>query len=169
MNRNRAAHFAAAYALLRMAADYADHWGQSDFDAQCKGATDDAPVTYKPEGTGEEVTVGTKGGRAACSRHVINYTVTQGIVLVAGSRLLGVRLNPAAVAGALALSGLTHYVADRRVPNGLLYRLAKVSGKERFYKLAGHGMNGAYCLDQSWHHSFETFAAAIAAVGSSTR
>lgn len=37
MNRNLAAHFAAAYALFRMAADYADHWGQSDFDAQCKG------------------------------------------------------------------------------------------------------------------------------------
>lgn len=67
MNRNRAAHFAAAYALFRMAADYADHWGQSDFDAQCKGATDDAPVTYKREDTGEETTVGTKGGRAACT------------------------------------------------------------------------------------------------------
>ncbi|MFF8287416.1 hypothetical protein ACF06W_32515 [Streptomyces albus] len=169
MNRNLAAHFAAAYALFRMAADYADHWGQSDFDAQCKGATDDAPVTYKREDTGEETIVGTKGGRAACTRHVINYTATQGIVLVAGSRLLGIRLNPAAVAGALALSGLTHYAADRRVPNGLLHRLAKASGKERFYKLADHGMNGAYCLDQSWHHSFETLAAALAALGSSTR
>ncbi|MFE2689320.1 hypothetical protein [Streptomyces mirabilis] len=169
MNRNRAAHFAAAYALFRMAADYADHWGQSDFDAQCKGATDEAPATYKHEDTGEETVVGTKGGRAACTRHVINYTATQGIVLVVGSRLLGVRLNLAAVAGALALSGLTHYAADRRVPNGLLHRLAKASGKERFYKLADHGMNGAYCLDQSWHHSFETFAAALAALGSSTR
>ncbi|MFJ6889847.1 hypothetical protein ACIQRC_34075 [Streptomyces californicus] len=75
MNRNRAAHFAAAYALFRMAADYADHWGQPDFDAQCKGATDEAPVTYKHEDTGEEMTVGTKGGRAACTRHVASLGV----------------------------------------------------------------------------------------------
>ncbi|MFF3127789.1 hypothetical protein ACFVRD_37095 [Streptomyces sp. NPDC057908] len=169
MNRNRAAHFAAAYALLRAAADYADHWGQSDFDAQCKGATDEAPVTYKHEDADQETTVGTRGGRIACARHVANYTATQGLVLVAGTRLLGIRLSPTAVAGALALSGLTHFAADRRVPNGLLHRLAKASGKERFYKLADHGMNGAYCLDQSWHHSFETLAAVIAALGSSTR
>lgn len=167
MNRNHAAHFAAAYALLRAAADYADHWGQSDFDAQCKGATDEAPVTYKDDDA-DEVTVGTRGGRAACARHCLTYSATQGLVLAVGSRLLGIRLNPAAVAGAIAISGLTHFAADRRVPNGLLHRLAKVSGKERFYKLADHGINGAYCLDQSWHHSFETLAAVVATLGSST-
>lgn len=160
----RAAHFAAVYALLRAAADYADHWGQSDFDAQAKGATDAAPVTYTHEDTGEVSTVGTHGGRRACARHVIQYTATQGLVLVAGSRLLGIRLHPAAVAAALAVSGVTHYAADRRVPNGLLHRLAKAGGKERFYKLADFGMNGAYCLDQSWHHSWETLAALVATV-----
>lgn len=101
MNRNRAAAFAAAYALFRMAADYADHWGQADFDAQCKGATDDAPVTYThPDGT--VTTVGTHGGRRACTRHVVNYTATQGLALVAGSRLPGLRLHPAAVAALIA-------------------------------------------------------------------
>jgi hypothetical protein len=94
MHRNLAAHFAAAYALFRMAADYADHWGQSDFDAQCKGATDDAPVTYKHEDTGEETTVGTKGGRAACTRHVISLGVARSVSLgnTMTAQLRGARL-----------------------------------------------------------------------------
>ncbi|MGW0999219.1 hypothetical protein ACWD5V_39330 [Streptomyces sp. NPDC002523] len=160
---HRSTAFAAAYALLRAAADHADHWGQSDFDAQCKGATDEAPVTYKYE-DGTTVTVGTDGGRRACLHHVLQYSATQGLVLVAGTRVLGIRLHPAAVAAALAVSGLTHYAADRRVPHGLLQRLAKTTGKERFYKLSDFGMNGAYCLDQSWHHSWETLAAAVASI-----
>ncbi|MFJ3914393.1 hypothetical protein [Streptomyces vinaceus] len=161
---HRATAFAAAYALLRSAADYADHWGQSDFDAQAKAATDDAPVTYTYE-NGPTVTVGTRGGRRACAHHVIQYTATQGLVLLAGARVLRIRLHPAAVAAALAVSGLTHYAADRRVPQGLLHRLAKASGKERFFKLADYGMNGAYCLDQSWHHTWETLAAAVVSCG----
>jgi hypothetical protein len=168
MNRNRSIAFATAYVLMRAAADHADHWGQSDFDAQCKGATDDAPVEYKHD-DGTVTTVGTDGGRRACLHHVIQYSATQGLVLVAGTRLLGIRLNPTAVAGALVISAVTHFAADRRVPNGLLHRLARATGKERFYKLADHGMSGSYCLDQSWHHSFETLAAVIAALGSSNR
>uniref|UniRef100_UPI003F491B79 hypothetical protein n=1 Tax=Streptomyces sp. CA-136453 TaxID=3240050 RepID=UPI003F491B79 len=160
--------FAAAYALLRAAADHADHWGQSDFDAQCKGATDAAPVECTHE-DGTKVTVGTAGGRRACLHHVLQYSATQGLVLAAGTRVLGIRLHPAAFAAALAVSGLTHYAADRRVPKGLLQRLAKATGKERFYKLADHGMNGAYCLDQSWHHSWETLAAAVASIKARTQ
>lgn len=155
--------FAAAYALLRAASDHSDHWGQSDFDAQCKGATDAAPVIYKHE-DGTTVTVGTDGGRRACLHHVLQVTTTQGLALVAGTRVLGIRLHPAAVAAALAVSGLTHYAADRRVPQGLLQRLAKATGKERFYKLSDFGMNGSYCLDQSWHHSWETLAALLVSV-----
>jgi hypothetical protein len=45
MSETRAARFAAAYALLRAAADVADHWVQSDQCAQAKGATDAAPIT----------------------------------------------------------------------------------------------------------------------------
>lgn len=165
---HRPARFAAAYALLRAAADYADHWGQSDFAAQAKGATDDAPVEYTHQ-NGKVTVVGTHGGRRACASHVLQYTATQGLVLVAGSRALGIRLHPAAVAGALALSGITHFAADRRVPNGLLHRLAKATGKERFYKLSDFGMNGSYCLDQSFHHSWETLAALIATVKADER
>jgi hypothetical protein len=160
---HRAAKFTVSYALLRAAADVADHWVQSDYCAQAKGATDKAPVTYKNEKTEIETTVGTNGGRRACAWHCLTYTATQGLVLVAGSRAVGIRLNPAAVAGALAFSGITHYIADRRVPNGVLHRIAKATGKERFFKLADFGMNGAYCLDQAWHHGAETVAALIAA------
>ncbi|MEV6133123.1 hypothetical protein AB0M05_41095 [Streptomyces violaceusniger] len=160
---HRAAKFTTAYALLRAAADVADHWVQSDYCAQAKGATNDKPVTTTNEKTGEERKNGTAEGRRACAWHCVTYTATQGLVLMAGSRAVGVRLHPGAVAGALALSGITHYIADRRVPNGVLQRLAKGLGKERFFQLADHGMNGAYALDQAWHHGAETLAALIAA------
>ncbi|MDN3262900.1 hypothetical protein QWJ26_24450 [Streptomyces sp. CSDS2] len=165
---HRPAVFAAVYALLRASADYADHWGQSDHDAQVKGATDAAPVTYTHQ-DGTTTTVGTRGGRRACLRHVLQYTATQGLVLAGGTRALGIRLHPAAVAAALAVSGVTHYAADRRVPQGLLQRLATAIGKEPFYKQTDFGMNGAYCLDQSWHHSWETLAALIATVKAGQR
>ncbi|GGY71638.1 hypothetical protein GCM10010363_61320 [Streptomyces omiyaensis] len=101
--------------------------------------------------------------------NVLQYTATQGLVLVAGTRVLGIRLHPAAVAAALVVSGATHFAADRRVPQGLLQRLAKATGKERFYKLSDSGMNGSYCLDQSWHHSWETLAALIASAKADQR
>ncbi|MFI7359760.1 hypothetical protein ACIBTP_38240 [Streptomyces avidinii] len=165
---HRAATFAAAYALLRAAADHADHWGQSDFDSQAKGATDAAPVTYEHE-DGTVTTIGTDGGRRACLHHVIQYTTTQGLVLVAGTRALGIRLHPAALAAALVVSGATHFAADRRVPQGLLQRLAEATGKKNFFNLADFGMNGRYCLDQSWHHSWETLAALVATVKATHR
>jgi hypothetical protein len=162
-HNDRPAKFAAVYALVRAAADVADHWVQSDYCAQVKGATDKAPVTYVNEKTQQPTVNGTREGRLACAWHVATYTATQGAVLAAGSRAIGVRLHPGAVAGALAISATTHYIADRRVPNGVLQRLAAATGKTRFYKLADFGMNGSYCLDQAWHHGFETLAAIVAA------
>jgi hypothetical protein len=166
---HRPAAFAAAYALLRAAADHADHWGQSDYDARAKGATDRTPVTYTHE-NGTTVTVTTHGGRRACARHVLQVVTTQGLALVAGTRVLGIRLHPGAVAAALAISGLTHYAADRGAPHdGFLRRLASATGNQRFYSLTTGGMNGAYCLDGSWHHSWETLAAAVASIKARTQ
>ncbi|MFE2749630.1 hypothetical protein ACFXKX_35820 [Streptomyces scopuliridis] len=158
----QAARFAAVYALLRAAGDVADHWVQSDFCAQVKGATDTKPVEFVHEKTEEETVNGTVEGRRACAWHVTTYTATQAVVVVAGARVLDIRLHPGALAAALTVSAATHYAADRRVPEGLLERLAKATGKTRFYKLAAHGMNGAYALDQAWHHGWETAAAVIA-------
>lgn len=154
----RAAKFAAVYALMRAGADVGDHWVQSDHCARTKGATDAAPVT------GDDGDVhGTAAGRRACALHCATYTATQAAALLIGARTLGIRLHPGATAAALAASALTHYAADRRVPDGLLQRLADHTGKRSFYQLATHGMNGANKLDQAWHHGWETAAALIAA------
>ena len=163
MTTSRAAQFAATYALLRAAADVGDHWVQSDVCAQAKGATDDRPVITVDEETDTKTTHGTVAGRRACLSHCLTYTATQGLALAAGSRVLGLRLKPAAVVAALAVSGATHYAADRRIPGGLLERLAARSGKGRFYRLAAGGLCGSYLLDQAWHHGWETVAALIAA------
>ncbi|WP_030061423.1 MULTISPECIES: hypothetical protein [Streptomyces] len=140
MTSIRAARFAAAYALLRSAADVADHWIQSDHQAATKGGPGTA-------------------GRRACAAHVATYVAFQGAALVGGAHPLGLRLRPGRVAAALALSAVTHYVADRREP---LRRLADATGKGAFVRLTDHGMNGAYALDQAWHHAAETCAALVA-------
>ncbi|WP_326793561.1 hypothetical protein OHA79_46645 (plasmid) [Streptomyces sp. NBC_00841] len=93
----------------------------------------------------------------------LTHTATQAIVAGLGSRALGIRVHPGAAAAALALSFGTHYIADRRVPDrGLLEKLADKTGKTNFYRLASHGMNGAFHLDSSWHHGWENVAALIA-------
>ncbi|MCG6494905.1 hypothetical protein [Kitasatospora sp. A2-31] len=147
MNSVRAARFAAAYALFRAAADVADHWIQTDHQASTKGQHD--------HNQGQS----SAAGRRACAAHVATYTATQAAALIAGSRLLGIRLRPGPVATALALSAATHYIADRREP---LRRLADATGKGNFVRLTDYGMNGAYALDQAWHHAAETCAALIA-------
>ncbi|MFF2044032.1 hypothetical protein ACFVVX_26795 [Kitasatospora sp. NPDC058170] len=147
MTSIRAVRFAAVYALLRASADVADHWIQTDHQAATKGQHDHA------EGQSSAA------GRRACAAHVASYTATQAVVLLAGTRLLGVRLRPVPLAAALAVSAVTHYAADRREP---LRRLADATGKGVFVRLADHGLNGGYLLDQSWHHGWETAAALIA-------
>lgn len=93
----------------------------------------------------------------------LTYTATQAIVAGLGARALVIRAHPGAAAAALALSFGTHYIADRRVPgHGLLEKLADKTGKTNFYRLASHGMNGTFHLDNSWHHGWETVAAVIA-------
>ncbi|WP_043478061.1 hypothetical protein [Kitasatospora sp. MBT66] len=153
---DRAVRFAAAYALLRAAADIGDHLVQSDFCARTKGATDAAPAV------GDDGTVhGTKAGRKACAVHCLTYSATQAAALLLGSRAFGLRLRPRHLAAALAISGLTHYAVDRRVPGGLLQRFAETTGKGNFYRLADHGINGAARMDAAVHHGFETIAAAV--------
>ncbi|MFD8706114.1 hypothetical protein ACFV1W_26510 [Kitasatospora sp. NPDC059648] len=151
MNSTRAARFAAAYALLRAAADVADHWIQTDDQAATKGQHD--------HNDGQSSAV----GRRACAAHVATYTATQAAALLAGTRLLGIRLRPGPVAAALALSAATHYLADRQgghwrdeQPSGVV-RLAVVS--RGWLQRDPHA---AYLLDQAWHHAFETVAALIA-------
>jgi hypothetical protein len=142
---------AAVYALLRGAADVADHWIQTDYQATTKGQHG------KPD-TAEGRTQ-TAEGRAACARHVAAYVTLQGAALLAGDRLLELGLRRRRIVAALAISAATHYVADRREP---LRRLADKTGKGNFWKLAPP-LGGAYALDQAWHHGAELIAAVAAA------
>lgn len=169
MPHRNAAVFAALLGLGRASAALGDFWVQNDFCARVKGASDDSPVTYEDPQTKEKTTHGTTDGRKACLHHCLTYTATQAVVAGIGARALGIRIHPGAAAAALAVSGVTHYVADRRVPGGVLERLASKAGKGAFYRLADHGMNGAFHLDSAWHHGWETLAAVIATTKATTR
>ncbi|WP_424213571.1 transcriptional regulator [Streptomyces sp. BI20] len=148
-----AARYGAVYALLRAAADLGDHWVQTHGQA-CRKA---APG---------------RAGHAALAGHVVTYVATQGAALALGNRLLGLGLRPGRVAAALALSGATHYVIDRRWP---LERLSAAIGKQGFYDLGAdtlhtadgvtgaHLGRGSYAMDQAAHHAVEAVAALIAA------
>ncbi|MFB7663958.1 hypothetical protein ACFC1R_08420 [Kitasatospora sp. NPDC056138] len=146
MTSIRAARFAAAYALLRSAADVADHWIQTDHQATTKGQDGAA-------------------GRRACAAHVASYAAVQAAALLGGARLLGIRLRPAPVATALALSAATHFIADRQgghwrdtEPRGVV-RLAHATGSGGWLQ---RDPQSGYLLDRAWHHAFETCAALIA-------
>lgn len=164
------ATFAALLGLTRTASALGDFWVQTDFCARVKGASDEAPVTYEDPHTQEKTVHGTADGRRACLHHCLTYTATQAVVVGLGARALGIRLHPGAAAAALAVSGVTHYIADRRVPGkGVLEKLADKAGKTTFYRLADSGMNGAFHLDSAWHHGWETLAALIATTKATSR
>ncbi len=139
--------FAAVFAALYVAHQVADHWIQTQHQADHKG---------RPGWP----------GRIACAAHVTTYTATALAAVLMLPLVLGLALDPGRVAAGLAVSAVTHYIADRRTP---LKRLAELTGSARFYALGaprpGHDDNpslgcGSYALDQSFHYLF-LFAAAL--------
>ncbi|MEV0396861.1 DUF3307 domain-containing protein [Polymorphospora rubra] len=142
-----AATFAAVFAALYVAHQVADHWVQTQHQADCKG---------RPGWV----------GRIACAAHVATYTLTALIALVFLVANTGITLSGWHVAVGLTVSAVSHYIADRRTP---LRKLAELLGSARFYALGtprpGRDDNpslgtGAYALDQSFHLFF-LFAAAL--------
>lgn len=145
--------FAAVFAALYAAHQVADHWVQTDHQAAHKG---------EPGWS----------GRITCAAHVTTYTITAVVALAALVIATGIHLNPTRIALALAVSALTHYIADRRTP---LVKLAKLLPSTR--NLVGIGAcrpghddkpclgTGAYALDQSWHIGWLFIAALIAGSG----
>lgn len=116
----------------------ADHWTQTPRQARHKGD---------------------RGwpGRRACAGHVASYTVVTTAVTVLVWWLFALPITPAGLLAGQAVSAVTHYVADRRVP---LIRLARLVGKAEFAVFGAprpgrddnpHLGTGAYALDQSWH------------------
>jgi hypothetical protein len=165
--------FAAAGVALYVGHHVGDYWVQTDDQAQHKG---DAG----------------RGGHLACLAHVATYVATQCVVLVGALLALGVHNTTgrfwAGVLGALAVSGVTHYAADRREHGAMFWLARKLPGKARFLALGvpherpvtgvdgqviGHAPGtpslgtGAWALDQSWHLFWGVYIPAliVAAVG----
>lgn len=141
--------FASTFTALFAAHQVADHWLQTQHQACTKGAP------------------GWRG-RRACLAHVATYTAAQAVALAAVGRATGDRVRPGRAVAVLAVSALTHYVADRRSP---LRRLAEATGHGEFFTLGaprpGRDDNpslgtGAYAMDQSWHIGWIGVAALLA-------
>jgi hypothetical protein len=144
------ATFASVFIAWFVAHQVADHWIQTQHQADHKGAPG-------------------WPGRIACAAHVATYTATALAALTALALSLGLPLSPGRVAAGLAVSAVTHYIADRRTP---LRRLAELTGLAAFYALGaprpGRDDNpslgtGSYALDQSFHYLFLFVAALVIA------
>lgn len=147
-----AARFAATYAVLAAAHEVGDYLVQRDKDAVAKG---------RP---GRE-------GQIACARHVASYTATQAVALVAANRGLRLGLSWRRMAAGLAVSAVTHYVADRCAGHW-----AETEGAPALVRAAhGAGKSGwltrdpgaGPLLDQAWHKGWIAAAAVVTAMGSS--
>lgn len=142
--------FAAVFATLCVAHQVGDHWVQTEWQAATKGQPG-------------------RRGREACLMHVLTYTLTASVSLSVLYWTTGVTEPMWRLLAGLAVSVVTHYIADRRTP---LQRIAGWVGRRDFYTLGaprtGRDDNptlgtGAYALDQSWHYGWLFIAALIIA------
>lgn len=144
----------AAYAVaLYVAHHVGDYWVQTDTQARRKGEAGAL-------------------GRLYCAQHVGTYLITQIVCLMVTCLVLGIAQHGWRLWCALAVSGVTHYIADRRRP---LERIAGwIPGKANFWRLGAprpgtmHDRpdnptlgTGAWALDQSWHIFWGVFVAAL--------
>jgi hypothetical protein len=125
----------AIFAALYAAHAFADHWVQTQHQADTKGLP------------------GWRG-RLACARHVTTYTATALLAVLAVAWRTGMHLSPGQLAAGLLFSAVTHYVADRRAP--LLWAATALKKSPAWLERGG----GLYALDQAWHVGC-LFAAAL--------
>jgi hypothetical protein len=160
----------AGYAVaLEAGHEAGDYWVQTDHQAANKG------LPGIP-------------GDVACAKHVLSYVATQAVCVVGAAYATGTKPKWGRIALGLAVSGITHYAADRR-EHGLMYPLARMlPGKERFLKLGtprdletqttkgGYPTGsapldnpslgtGAWALDQAWHKVLGVFVPAVIMAG----
>lgn len=147
---DEAATFAAVFAALFAAHSVADHWVQTQYQADTKGCAGWV-------------------GRLAGVRHVATLTLTQLAAVAVLIPALGLRLSIGNLVAGLAVNAVTHWWADRR---HTLRWLADHVGKSVFYRLGapreGREDNpsigtGSYALDQSFHIGWLFIAALIIA------
>ena len=168
---SQAVVFAASTMALYAAHHVGDYWVQTDHQARHKGQAG-------------------ADGVLNCLLHVISYLMTQLTFLALLVWAVDLDLSVLGTVVALAVSGLTHYTADRR-EHGLMFwlirQLEPVTGKASFMALGrprglihvqdahrpydggdGHHVldnpclgTGAWALDQSWHIFWGVFVSAI--------
>jgi hypothetical protein len=126
----------AVFAALYAAHQVADHFVQTQHQADLKGR----PGLV---------------GRWHCAAHVATYTLTAVVALLALVWRTGLPLSLAATVAGLAVSAVSHYIADRRTP---LRRLADWLGKDPGWLERGGGL---YALDQAWHVGWLFVAALV--------
>ncbi len=157
--------FAAIAITLYVAHHVGDYWVQTDHQARHKGAPG-------------------ADGRLACLAHVLSYLATQTALLIVVTLVTGAAIRWWSALAGLVISGVTHYIADRREPLKRIARL--VPGKAAFLTLGvprpyqiswptnsaldPHGPlpldnpslgTGLWALDQSWHIFWGVFVAAL--------
>jgi len=133
--------FATAAVALYAGHHVGDYWVQTHHQAMHKG---DAG----------------RDGALSCLLHVLSYTATQAtFLLITSLALTGTSTlwPPGRPMLALAISAVTHYLADRR-EHGLMFRLARALPFKRGYLEAP---GGAAFLDQAWHIVFGVFVPAL--------
>lgn len=159
---SRAAALAALWAFLDVAHDVGDHVLQTDRQALGKASPD------------------RRAWVPAMAGHVVGYHLAQVAAVVAADRLLGLRLRPARIAAAMALSASTHALLDRRWP---VRRLMQATGSAGFargtFTIEGSRvptggaepldedqlrvpLNGPYLADQALHRACLLLAAVVA-------
>lgn len=128
--------FAAVAVTLYVAHHVGDYWVQTDRQTHCKGRPGMEGVYH-------------------CVQHVITYLLTQWVMLSVVSLVLGFTLDGWGSVAGLVVSGVTHYMADRR-DHGLMFKLVrKVMPWNVDLLRFGMGIRtvatGAWALDQAWH------------------
>jgi hypothetical protein len=150
------ATFAAAGLALYAGHHVGDYWVQTGHQATQKG---DAGAD----------------GRLACLGHVLTYLATQVAFLFVTTLVTGITISVLGLMAALAVSGVTHYMADRR-EFGLMFWIIRRVGRQGFVDHAGVvrpggredrvGLaSGGWALDQSWHLFWGVFVAALILAG----
>lgn len=158
--------FAGAAMALYTAHHVGDYWVQTHHQAVHKG--DAGP-----------------DGRLACLAHVLTYLLTQATFLAVLAAVTGWHWNFWPFIAALALSGVTHYAADRREHGALFWLAKRMPWKRGFLELgqprrgnilahldedptmervaldAPQLATGAWALDQAWHIFWGAFVAAL--------
>ncbi|MFI6238321.1 DUF3307 domain-containing protein [Micromonospora sp. NPDC050795] len=133
------ATLATAFVALYAAHQVADHWVQTQHQADHK----------HEDGW---------SGRWACTKHVATYTATAAVAILAAALVTGWQPNPLPLVAGLAVSAITHYIADRRTP--LRWMADRLRKNPAWLERGG----GLYALDQSWHVGWLFVAALIISV-----